>query len=378
MSSPTSTSAEVGGNASDSNEPTGQSEWFSAARGGPHRPGLFMAALLVVGLLAGGGAALVAVERRPPRATVTEEGPSPSSPQVTGPVDAAAGVDRPPRETASPAVPPPPIWRPSRDEVYPNAKRLASRVVESLTNFDAGTVAQLVADRTGRRFAVAPAELLGAARELVRPGAGSAGVVVYPQLAGVRPDSAGVMVVVDQTLDDGTNRWVERRTVDVRLTLRGQDWALERVESAGGAAIERPENLSESALRVVEHPAIILSDSARWDIYSGAVDDGLLRMMARAADRHEIAVVTVATGHPRNVFATDITSNHTLGRAVDIFSVDGQEVVGSREKGSPAFRLARWLYDQGVPELGSPWAFDGYGGRSFTDIVHADHIHFAI
>ncbi|HZW45071.1 MAG TPA: hypothetical protein VFF32_11890 [Dermatophilaceae bacterium] len=37
--------------------------------------------------------------------------------------------------------------------------------------------------------------------------------------------------------------------------------------------------------------------------------------------------------------------------------------------------LSRWLFDHGLPELGSPWAFDGYGGRSFTNVVHTDHLH---
>ena len=31
-----------------------------------------------------------------------------------------------------------------------------------------------------------------------------------------------------------------------------------------------------------------------------------------------------------------------------------------------------------VSEVGSPWALDGYGGRSFTDDVHLDHVHIGV
>ena len=375
------TGSEAGPDAPGSSEPVATADdggWLSAANGGTTRS-VALVVILLIGLIAGGAISLLVVERRVAGGQVVDTD--------TPPIErnpAAADAERPaneaPPERPRPQedVSPTPKWRPGGAEVYPNAKQLASRVVEHMTDFDSGSRAREVAAETARKFNVGPSKLRRAAQELVRVGASSTGVIVYPQLGGIRADSASVMVVVDQTLDDGEKTWVERRTVDVRLVLRGEKWALGRVGSAGGEVVQRPAQISEAALAVLEHPRIHLPDSARWDIYSGAVDDALLTMMARAAERHEIAIVTVATGHPKNVFATDITSNHTLGRAVDIFSVDGEKVVESRKKGSPAFRLARWLYNQGVPELGSPWAFDGVGGRSFTDIVHADHIHFAM
>lgn len=391
MSTRTSTSAasDSGSDAGTENSASSQSAgsgdgstWLSAVSGGTKRPTVIIVMLLVVGLVAGGGVSLLVRDRRPLAAPAAEEQPAPAA---GGVADVDADQDTQDTRVTPPQRPGEPDdvasvrrWRPSRNEVYPNAKRLASRVVERLTNFEAGAAAGAVADQTGRRFNVAPSKLGPAVKELVRPGTASTGTVVYPQLGGMRPDSASVMVVVDQALNDGDRSWVERRTVDVRLRLRGSTWVLERVGSGGGVAEMRPESMSPASRRVLEHPRIQLSDSARWDIYSGTVDDGLLTMMARAAERHEIAIVTIATGHPMNVFATDTMSNHTRGRAVDIFSVDGEKVVESRKEGSPAFRLARWLYNQGVPELGSPWAFDGVGGRSFTDIVHADHIHFAM
>jgi hypothetical protein len=78
------------------------------------------------------------------------------------------------------------------------------------------------------------------------------------------------------------------------------------------------------------------------------------------------------------VFDTDRLSNHAQGRAVDIYAVDGANVVEQRIEGSPAYSLAAWMHDLAVEEIGSPWDFDGPGGRSFTDAAHQDHIHIAV
>jgi hypothetical protein len=48
------------------------------------------------------------------------------------------------------------------------------------------------------------------------------------------------------------------------------------------------------------------------------------------------------------------------------------------DEGTPAWELNHRLFADGeVPELGGPWAFDGFGGRSFTNEVHLDHLHVA-
>ncbi len=75
--------------------------------------------------------------------------------------------------------------------------------------------------------------------------------------------------------------------------------------------------MTAEARAVLDDPRIDLPDSARWDILAGEVSPALLRLMSRAAD--EAAV-----------------------------------------------------------RIGSPWALDGLGGRSFTDVVHQDHLHIAV
>lgn len=89
-------------------------------------------------------------------------------------------------------------------------------------------------------------------------------------------------------------------------------------------------------------------------------------------------MVVLATGHPWEVFGTDRPSTHTEGRAVDLYRVGDELVASGRFDGSPTHRLSREQHDGGLPSLGSPWAFDGHGGRSFTDALHQDHLHISL
>ena len=137
----------------------------------------------------------------------------------------------------------------------------------------------------------------------------------------------------------------------------------------------RPRRLPRAAARVVEHPRLKLTDSARWDLYRGGVDEGLLRALADAADRRRISVSALRSGHPRTVWATSRTSAHALGYAADIYAVDGALVLRQRETGSPAHRLATELVAAGADQVGSPWMLPPGGRRAFSDRVHQDHIH---
>ena len=329
-------------------------------------------------LLAAGGAVLAAASAPTADPPPVARGAEARTPR--GPLEGTAPERMPPAPTNDPeTLDVPARWRPGDDEVYQNAKRLSATVAQRLATYPRGSKPQRVSRAVAREFGASPERLLGAARELVRAEFQSAGTVVYPQLGGLTPTSASVMVVIDQDLLDGAGaRRAERRTLDVRLRLVDGEWALDAVASGGGTPAERPARLPPEAAAVVDHPSVVLSDSARWDIYAGRIAPELLSLIARIGDRHEIEVATLSTGHPFNVFATDRQSNHTKGRAVDIYSVDGDTVVSQRAGRTPARRLTRWLFGQGVPELGSPWALDGYGGRSFTDDVHLDHLHVGV
>lgn len=268
-------------------------------------------------------------------------------------------------------------FRPHRDDVYRELKRTAGRLVQDLTTYSDTDSWRSVTERVSSRFGLPPMALK-VARAVYVPSTSSVGEIVYPQLGGLvlsaTPQNASVMVVVRQTLDDAT---AVSRTFDVRLRLESERWRVDSLGSAGGAPADG--EVSGAARAVLEDPRIELADSARWDIYRGDVDGRLLRLMARLARTYTYSVTVLRSGHPPHVYGTEHVSNHTEGRAVDIWEVDGIPVVTQRDDpSSAAYRFTQAVYERGdVPELGSPWDLDGAGGPSFTNDVHLDHIHIA-
>lgn len=270
-------------------------------------------------------------------------------------------------------------------EVSVEAKLAGVRVVEALLTYRAADEHREPLERAAELAAV-PVDLdslARAAEPLLVPGVRSTAEVVYPQLGGLDPhadpETASVMVVVVQRLDDGRQVRQVSRCVDVRVRRVDGTWGLESLADAAGAPVDRPTSLPAEAVRVLDHPDIRLPDSARWDIHDGTVHPRLLTAIADLADRTPIAITTCKRGHPPNVFHTGAPSAHSVGRAVDIWEVGGRPVVQQRhDTGSTAHRVAAELFESSqVARLGSPWSFGG-GGRSWTDPVHQDHLHLGV
>lgn len=265
-----------------------------------------------------------------------------------------------------------PRFEPAPEEKYPNAKQLAARVAQAATTYARGSTPRQVAEGIGAS-AIGVDALADVIAPLVDREARSGGEVVYPQLSGVTPTSLGTMVVVRQTKEwaDGRRQSITR-VLDIRLRRAGGPWTLDQVASVGGRERERPGNLGPQAQRVLEHPSITLSDSARWDIYSGRVDEQLLRTLADGADVRPISVGILISGHPENVWATPRRSAHSAGFAADIYAVGGQLVVRQQQVGSSAYRLTQDFLRNGARQIGSPWAF---GPGTIKDDTHLDHVH---
>lgn len=279
----------------------------------------------------------------------------------------------------SPVLESPTPYEPRAGEVYPNAKRLAGRFVQALASFDPASgwekhIESVVADFDVTK----PVSLAKAMDTLGDSEAPSVGRIVYAQLGGLQPDeiqptSTSVMVVVEQLWTDGSSRTV---ALDVRLRIKNDQWAVSGIGSAGGPPTSRPAALPDAAKAVLDNPRIDLPDSARWDIYRGEISADLLAIMDRLAERFNYSVTVLKSGHPKRVFGTRFVSNHTMGRAVDIWAVGKVPVVRQvADLESLARRFARLALDEPlVNELGSPWDL---GKDSFSNIVHQDHIHIA-
>lgn len=332
--------------------------------------GLSLAALTLAGCAAASGA---------PQESETRFAPAPgvTSSSVSTTADPSASTAEP---VAASRISPPADAGMTRaaGEALPEAKRRASDVAVGLTTYGPdGSWADVIA-----AAGIAPATrqgLAAAGSPLFHPGQESRGTVVYAQLGGFRAERASVMVVVRQDISaaaDGSGARTETRTLDVRLARTAGRWSVEGLASAGGDPVPRPARLSPAAAAVVDNSRIELPDSARWDIYRGAVAPRLLVLLAAAAERAPLSVVVLESGHPHDVFGTGRTSNHTLGRAADVYRVDGVNVIDGRVPGSSVDDLARWLLVRPeLSELGSPWAL---GPRTFTDLVHQDHLHIAV
>ncbi len=260
----------------------------------------------------------------------------------------------------------------SPQETEAAAKQLASSIALSLITHEAHEGIEDIAARL-------PPEAAPFAGALHRPGTWSTGRIIYPQLGGLLPGGASVMVVVEQMWAEPEGVHVEWRTLDIRLIRTGGIWQVASLESNGGEPLAPPANLSPEALAVLADPRIELPDSARWDIYAGLVSPKLLALLARMAEWDGFGVVTFSTGHPWEVFGTARQSDHSRGLAVDIYRLGPDLVIDQRQTGSRVHQFVQWLYQQPeVRQIGSPWALDGRGGRSFTDALHQDHLHIAV
>ncbi|WMT89150.1 hypothetical protein [Pelagibacterium sp. H642] len=297
------------------------------------------------------------------------------------PTGSAQSILSPPTGTEAPAIIPlgphqngaEPV---SPNETHPNAKRLASEVALALTNYSANESAADIAERVSFASAGAAVQL---AEAFHFPGAWSQGRILYPQLGGLGEEAASVMVVTEQMVGTPDGVRVFIRTLDVRLALVEGSWHFARLASEGGTQIMPTGPVPQIALTVLNDPRIEMPDSARWDILSGNISTNLLTVMARLAERTPYGVTTLSQGHPYEVFGTDRQSDHTRGRAVDIYRLGNTLVIDDRASGSFTHDIVKWLYDQPeIRQIGSPWALDGYGGRSFTDKLHQDHLHVAV
>ena len=261
-------------------------------------------------------------------------------------------------------------YRPGPEEVQAEIKRVAARIAQRAVTYRRGTTpARLAARVHGVRSREAARTLAPA----VDSSADSCARVVYPQLSGLTETTAGVMVAVKQMLTEPGERTRSYvRVVDVRLRRGAQGWRLDQIGSVGGKPMEKPSSLGSAAARILDHPAITLTDSARWDIYRGDVDAVLLEALARMGDRRSLSILVLRSGHPTNVWATNRLSAHATGRAADIWAIRDRPVIRQRGAGSPAHATANALLARGAAQLGSPWAL---GEGSFTDAVHQDHLH---
>ncbi|WP_053204596.1 hypothetical protein [Jiangella muralis] len=292
----------------------------------------------------------------------------------SSPPRAVRSLPRPVRkQTERPVVPDLPAfvpWQPGAAEISPEVKVAAARVLEALGTVPDGVA---VTPAAGRLTAAgADPTLAAAAGPLLPPAAPAVAQLVYPQYGGLERDTASIMAVVRQTWADGATLRERVVTADVRLRRSGGAWAvteLRPVAPAPDAAAALTGPAAELAGRVQ------LPEAAVADLAAGVVDARVVAALLELAGTYRLAVSVFRAGHPENVFGTDRTSNHTRGRAVDIWAVDGRPVVSMAKDEPFLLDFLAAVRATGSDEIGGPVDPDGPGGNHFADDLHRDHVH---
>ena len=321
-------------------------------------------------------------------AALAAAGCGPTAPEASTPPQQATdteGTEHMP--TSSPAASPDPPgvavpaaapWQAGEGEVRPQIKELAARLVETAGTWTGGatSVADLRARLADAGFAAA---LANAASALQADSPAASLAVTYPQYGGLSGGRASVMVTAEQTLVVGGALSRRGHTVDVRLVegSSGGQWFVEDVLPG----VPRPPgaSLNTAARGLLENARITLPAAAAADIRAGVVDPQVLAVLAGLAADHKLTVTVFVTGHPRNVFGTERVSKHTLGKAVDIWAIDGQAVADPDTPRALVTAVMRRAASLGADEVGGPVDLDARGGGTFfTDQVHQDHVHVGV
>ena len=263
-------------------------------------------------------------------------------------------------------------WVAGGNEISPEIKLAATRVLEAL-----GTVPDGVAvSPAGDRLAAAGADpaLEAAAGPLLPPSSPAVAQIVYPQYGGLERDTASVMAVLRQTWVDGAELRERLVTADVRLRRAGGSWTVSELHPVAPQP-DAVATLRGPAAELAASPRVLLPNAAAADLAAGIVDARVVAALLALAQTYELAVTVFRGGHPENVFGTGRTSNHTRGRAVDIWAVDGRPVVSMTKDEPFLLDFLAAVRSTGSDEVGGPVDPDGRGGKHFADDLHRDHVH---
>ncbi|MFI9102342.1 hypothetical protein ACIGXA_17635 [Streptomyces fildesensis] len=270
-------------------------------------------------------------------------------------------------------------WQPGAGEIEPAAKRSAVTLIEALGSWRAG--------QEGERRAAARAAALGIPAALAGQLASQAGSllgsgdeaslqVIDAQYGGLLTDTASVLVVCRQWSRNGTGAVINGgTTVDVRLSRTGSGWSV----TALHPAVSEPAATSPTASTraVLARSTIELPPASAADIRSGTVHESVLQAMLRLADTYRMSVSVVRSGHPLDVFGTSRPSDHPVGRAFDVWRIDGHPVVDPATPRALITAFMRAAAAAGSYNVGGPVLLTGgaTSNQFFSDDTHHDHVH---
>ncbi|WP_327065441.1 hypothetical protein OG500_06580 [Kitasatospora sp. NBC_01250] len=296
----------------------------------------------------------------------TASGAAPGAPTSRASGTAAAGL---------PATRP---WVPGPGEIQPDVKLRAVQLVEALGSWPSGGSGTAAAQARVTALGGLDPALADQAGPLLPSADRAALQVIDAQYGGILADSASVLVVCDQwTGAAGSPSAVARggTTVDVRLSAAAPRWTVTALHPAAPGPVAA--TVSAAAGRVLANSRIELPPAALADVRSGAVHDSVLEAMLTLARTYTMSVSVVRSGHPLDVFGTDRPSDHPLGRAFDVWRINGLTVVDPGTPHDLVDGFMRAAAAAGSYNVGGPRQLSGGGtpNQFFTDDTHHDHVH---
>ena len=260
-------------------------------------------------------------------------------------------------------------------EVEPECKAAAAKAMTAALTWQPGQQAHAL---KGRLVAAGAAPSLASDLDaLIDRHLASTVDVVYPQYGGLSANrrTASIMVVVRQNWRTvaGAPAQTRELTLDLRLRKVGDRWVAQRAlvpDPPSPAA--KPDPVAQQLL---QNDAVALPQAAQADLLSGAIDRRLIGLLQALSRKWRIHVQVLKSGHPTNVYGTRRLSNHTKGRAADIWAVDDIPIIGHRP--SLWVALMREAAKAGADEIGGPVDVDRRArhGPYFANDVHQDHVH---
>lgn len=305
-------------------------------------------------------------------------GPAPTASAATGsaPSSTPSTPSTPSSSASAAALPRSTPWQPSANDVDPQVKLRAVRLVEALGDWPDGGRSAAEARSRVSALGLDPA-LVAQAGPLLAGGAGEPAAlqVLEAQYGGILTDSASVMVVCRQWTRTAAGVLTPGgTTVDVRLSRAVPRWTVTALHPA--APGPPAATLSGAASAVLASPQVVLAPAAEADLRSGLIHDTALAALLTLARSYRIELSVVRSGHPLDVFGTSRPSDHPQGRAFDVWRVDGHPVVDPATPRPLVEGFMRAAAAAGSYNVGGPWQLSGGSGNQFfSDDTHHDHVH---
>ncbi|WP_424638705.1 hypothetical protein [Embleya sp. AB8] len=294
----------------------------------------------------------------------TPVAPTPAS----GTATSTAGA---PTASTTPTLPAVAAWAPSPNDVQPQVKQRAVTLVEALGAWPAGGSGIAAARTRIAALGYSPA-LADQAGPLLSDAAQAVLEVVDAQYGGILDGGASVLVVCrrwTRAADGGVT--ADGTTVDVRLSRATPDWLVTSLHPADpGPPAATPD---AQAARILADSRITLPPAAAADLRAGTIHTSVLTALETLAAAHTIDVSILRSGHPIDVFGTTRPSDHPLGRAVDVWRVDGRPIVDPNTPRALVESFMREGADAGSYNVGGPYQLSG--AAFFSDATHHDHVH---